>query len=166
MQPLVYHGQQSEIMIVACCDPRVDPALILQSDPGDLFVVRNVTNIVPPYEAKERYHGTSAALKFSICYLNVKHLIILGHSQCGGINALLNSENLEQNDFITRWVSLIKINSSMSYDANQFSKEALTNSYQNCPTFLWIKERIQQKSVYPFMVFLILNKRRSLLIFI
>lgn len=145
MQSLAYHGQQPEIMIVACCDSRVDPALILQCDPGDLFVVRNVANIVPPYEADESHHGTSAALEFGICYLNVKHLIILGHSQCGGINALLNSENLKQNDFITRWVSLIKTNSSMIQDANQFSKEALTHSYQNCLTFPWIKERIQQK---------------------
>lgn len=154
MQSLAYHGQQPEIMIVACCDSRVDPALILQCDPGDLFVVRNVANIVPPYEADESHHGTSAALEFGICYLNVKHLIILGHSQCGGINALLNSENLKQNDFITRWVSLIKTNSSMIQDANQFSKEALTHSYQNCLTFPWIKERIQQKKiVYPFMVF-------------
>ncbi|ACJ21025.1 carbonic anhydrase [Coxiella burnetii CbuK_Q154] len=141
------HGQQPEIMIVACCDSRVDPALILQCDPGDLFVVRNVANIVPPYEADESHHGTSAALEFGICYLNVKHLIILGHSQCGGINALLNSENLKQNDFITRWVSLIKTNSSMIQDANQFSKEALTHSYQNCLTFPWIKERIQQKKL-------------------
>ncbi|AAO89703.1 carbonic anhydrase [Coxiella burnetii] len=147
MQSLAYHGQQPEIMIVACCDSRVDPALILQCDPGDLFVVRNVANIVPPYEADESHHGTSAALEFGICYLNVKHLIILGHSQCGGINALLNSENLKQNDFITRWVSLIKTNSSMIQDANQFSKEALTHSYQNCLTFPWIKERIQQKKL-------------------
>ena len=79
------NGQNPEIMVVACCDSRVDPALILQCDPGDLFIVRNVANIVPPYEADERHHGTSAALEFGICYLKVKHLIILGHSQCSGI---------------------------------------------------------------------------------
>src|SRR3990167_3182742 len=103
MQHLAYHGQQPDIMIVACCDARVDPALILQCEPGDLFIVRNVANIIPPYEADAGHHGTSAALEFGLCYLNIKHLIILGHSQCGGVTALLNSDNIKQNDFIPRW---------------------------------------------------------------
>src|SRR3990167_777574 len=104
MQHLADHGQQPEVMIIACCDSRVDPALILQCEPGELFVVRNVANIVPPYEPDNGYHGTSAALEFGICYLQVKHLIILGHSQCGGIEALKNKSKLKQNDFITNWV--------------------------------------------------------------
>src|SRR5437660_12639651 len=100
MQFLSHYGQQPQIMVVACCDSRVDPALILQCDPGDLFVVRNVANIIPPYEKDEAHHGTSAALEFGICFLKVKHLILLGHSQCGGYQALLNSHENE-NDFIT-----------------------------------------------------------------
>lgn len=143
MQHLAYHGQKPEIMIIACCDSRVDPSLILQCEPGDLFIARNVANIVPPYESDEGHHGTSAALEFGICYLNVKHLIILGHSQCGGIEALLNSANLKQNDFITRWVSLININSS-TQDINTFAKQALFHSYQNCLTFPWIKDRVMK----------------------
>ncbi len=143
MQHLAYHGQQPEIMIVACCDSRVDPALILQCEPGDLFIVRNVANIVPPYEADENHHGTSAALEFGVCYLNVKHLIILGHSQCGGISALLNGESLKQNDFISRWVSLIESNNTHK-DEDSCARHALTISYENCLTFPWIKERVDQ----------------------
>jgi carbonic anhydrase len=146
MRHLSYHGQQPDTMIVACCDSRVDPSLILQCEPGDLFIVRNVANIIPPYEADEGHHGTSAALEFGVCHLNIKHLIILGHSQCGGIEALLNSANLKQNDFITPWVSLIDIPTSV-HDKDIFAKQALSHSYQNCLTFPWIKERIEQKTL-------------------
>lgn len=144
MQHLAVHGQNPEIMVVACCDSRVDPSLILQCDPGDLFIVRNVANIIPPYESDEGHHGTSAALEFGVCYLNVKHLIILGHSQCGGIEALLSKNELKQNDFITRWVSLIDTKSAKQ-DIDSFAKSALSHSYQNCLTFPWIKSRIDQK---------------------
>ena len=101
MQQLSYYGQRPEAMVVACCDSRVDPAVILQCDPGDLFVVRNVANIVPPYEKDEMHHGTSAALEFGVCYLNVNHLILLGHSQCGGVQALLDETQVGINDFIS-----------------------------------------------------------------
>ncbi len=143
MKHLAYEGQKPEIMVIACCDSRADPSLILQSDPGDLFIVRNVANIVPPYEADEGHHGTSAALEFGVCYLEVKHLIILGHSQCGGISALLNRENLNQNDFITRWMSLIDMSAS-SYETDSFTKHALAQSYKNCLTFPWIKKRVME----------------------
>lgn len=148
MQQLAYHGQKPEIMIVACCDSRVDPALILQCDPGDLFTVRNVANIVPLYEADEGHHGTSAALEFGICYLKVKHLIILGHSQCGGIQALIDDGNLKQNDFVARWVSLIKTATTITHNANELAKQALLHSYQNCLTFPWIKKAIAEKHLY------------------
>lgn len=146
MQHLSARGQHPEIMIVACCDSRVDPSLILQCDPGDLFVVRNVANIVPPYERDEKHHGTSAALEFGICYLNVKHLIILGHSQCGGINAFINGNQLKQNDFISNWVSLIETNEKTK-DITICAKHALTHSFENCLTFPWIKERVDTKKL-------------------
>ena len=147
MARLAHDGQQPKIMVIACCDSRVDPALILQCDPGDLFIVRNVANIVPPYSADEKHHGTSAALEFGICYLNIKHLIILGHSQCGGIAALLNGSSLGQNDFIARWVSLIKTDSPDTQDVSTFEKQALLHSYQNCLTFPWIKSRVEEKKL-------------------
>jgi carbonic anhydrase len=142
MDTLSFHGQQPEIMVVACCDSRVDPALILQCDPGDLFVVRNVANIVPPYEKDEAHHGTSAALEFGICFLEIKHLILLGHSQCGGIQALID-HRAHRNDFISNWVSLAKIKGPGTSDANVYAKAALNQSYSNCLTFPWIKKRLQ-----------------------
>ncbi len=143
MQRLADAGQQPEIMVIACCDARVDPALIFQCNPGDLFIVRNVANIVPPYEKDEGHHGTSAALEFGICYLHVKHLIILGHSQCGGIQALMNSDELKQNDFITPWVSLIKTEINDTKNPDEFAKKALDASYENCLTFPWIREKVE-----------------------
>lgn len=152
MQYLSDYGQQPKIMVVACCDSRVDPALILQCDPGDLFVVRNVANIVPPYEKDKVHHGTSAALEFGICYLEVKHLILLGHSQCGGISALLNSVNdttkSSQDDFITNWVSIIKHDDSIvTHDTDACAKHALNDSYSNCLSFPWIRSRLLHKQL-------------------
>jgi len=166
MRYLSNYGQQPQIMVVACCDSRVDPALILQCDPGDLFVVRNVANIVPPYEKDDAHHGTSAALEFGVRVLKVKHLILLGHSQCGGILALLQNYNLTrasensvtavkdndksraslmEDDFITSWVSLIKTQ-TLPHDSDDCAKLALHQSYHNCMTFPWIKDEvIQQK---------------------
>ena len=142
MESLSLNGQKPEIMVVACCDSRVDPALILQCDPGDLFIVRNVANIVPPYEKDEAHHGTSAALEFATCFLNVKHLILLGHSQCGGIQALLDNDTLQQNDFITNWVSVIKTDDSHKHSADDCAKLALQESYKNCMTFPWIADKV------------------------
>src|SRR5271168_3131398 len=121
MQYLSNFGQKPQTMVVSCCDSRVDPALILQCDPGDLFVVRNVANIIPPYEKDEAHHGTSAALEFGICFLNVKHLILLGHSQCGGIQVLMEKDPENPNDFISNWVSLIK-SPSHPHDADDYAK--------------------------------------------
>lgn len=147
MRHLADVGQTPKIMVVACCDSRVDPAVILQCGPGDLFVTRNVANIIPPYEKDAGHHGTSAALEFGICYLNVAHLVILGHSQCGGINALLGGEKLKHDDFISNWVSLITVQKSDPKDADHFAKSALIQSYQHCLTFPWIKEKVDQKKL-------------------
>lgn len=153
MQFLSNYGQQPQVMVVSCCDSRVDPALILQCDPGDLFVVRNVANIIPPYEKDEAHHGTSAALEFGICFLNVKHLIILGHSQCGGIQALLNCHASNKNDFINNWVSIIKTQDFPQQNSDDYAKLALHQSYQNCLTFPWINEKIAQKKLNIYLWF-------------
>jgi len=150
MQHLSTVGQKPKIMVVSCCDSRVDPALMLQCDPGDLFVVRNVANIVPPYETDDSHHGTSAALEFAICHLKVKHLIILGHSQCGGIQALLDNvkhSSPAQDDFISNWVSIINTKSFDINDIDACTQNALTQSYDNCLTFPWIKEALAQKNL-------------------
>lgn len=142
MQYLSHYGQQPKIMVVACCDSRVDPAVILQCDPGDLFVVRNVANIVPPYEKDDAHHGTSAALEFGIRFLDVKHLVLLGHSQCGGIQALLSRDNNNQDDFITNWVSLLDTTHPHTQDCDAYAKLALHHSYENCMAFPWIASKV------------------------
>ena len=152
MQYLSKYGQKPQAMVVSCCDSRVDPALILQCDPGDLFVVRNVANIVPPYEIDAAHHGTSAALEFGICFLKVEHLILLGHSQCGGIQALLDSTNKlkskkKEDDFITSWVSLIKTDHDIGVSVDECAKLALDQSYQNCLTFPWLKEKVMKRQL-------------------
>lgn len=147
MRVLSQEGQRPAIMMVACCDSRVDPAVILQCDPGELFVVRNVANIVPPYQPDGGYHGTSAALEFGIRFLNVEHLILLGHSQCGGIQALLNEKNMPQNDFISPWVSILDIEAHREHDVDACAKDSLSQSYHNCLGFPWIQERVQKNEL-------------------
>lgn len=105
---LTRQGQAPMAMIVACCDARVDPAIVMDCDPGDLFVVRNVANLVPPCEEGRGYHGTSAALEFAVRVLKVEHVIVMGHARCGGIRALLGDIRFEDGSgkFITPWMSI------------------------------------------------------------
>ena len=147
MRYLSSYGQQPKIMIVACCDSRVDPALILQCDPGDLFVVRNVANIVPPYEKDDAHHGTSAALEFGVCILNVEHLILLGHSQCGGIQALIDNQAVNKNDFVSNWVSVIDTHQADLKNSDDYAKCALNQSYQHCLSFPWIQAKIADEKL-------------------
>ena len=143
MNNLALNGQNPEIMIVACSDSRVDPAILFQCDPGDIFSVRNVANIIPPYENDSHYHGTSAALEFGVCYLKVKHIIILGHSSCGGVEARVKN-SVQQTDFINHWVEQIDICSSIpNTDVNAHAKKSIITSYNNCMTFPWINEKVK-----------------------
>lgn len=101
-------GQSPEVMVIGCCDSRVSPEVIFDAEPGELFVVRNVANIVPPYAPDGAAHGVSAALEFGVQVLRVKHIVVLGHAQCGGIRALaLDSAPLSPGDFIGKWMSLL-----------------------------------------------------------
>ncbi|SES43936.1 carbonic anhydrase [Rhizobium sp. NFR03] len=103
-------GQQPKTLIVACCDSRAAPETIFDSGPGELFVVRNVANMVPPYEPDGQYHSTSAALEFAVQSLRVKDIVVMGHGRCGGIKAVLDSsaEPLSPGDFIGKWMNLLK----------------------------------------------------------
>ncbi|CAN0364093.1 unnamed protein product [Phaeothamnion confervicola] len=98
-------GQTPQVMMIACADSRVDPATIFSAGPGELFVVRNVANLVPPYEQNGGYHGTSAAIEFAVEHLKVKDIVIMGHGQCGGITASLSARPVGQ--FIAPWVDMI-----------------------------------------------------------
>lgn len=150
MQQLMHADQQPKIMIISCCDSRVDPAIIFECDPGDLFTVRNIASIVPPYEKDQAHHGTSAALEFGIKFLNVNHLILLGHSNCGGIRALLNT-NFEENDFISGWLNISKNAltkcQETSCSLEECIKLSLEQSHINCLSFPWIKERIEKNEL-------------------
>ncbi len=102
-------GQRPEVMIIGCVDSRVSPEVIFDAAPGELLVVRNVANIVPPYEPDRlSQHGTSAALEFGVQALRVRHIVVLGHAHCGGIRAFADEqEPLSPSDFIGRWMAQI-----------------------------------------------------------
>jgi carbonic anhydrase len=100
--------QTPEVMVIGCCDSRVSPEVIFDASPGELFVVRNVANLVPPYETQGEFHGTSAALEFAVQALRVKHIVVLGHARCGGIRAFADdAAPLSPGDFIGKWMGLL-----------------------------------------------------------
>ena len=106
---LARNGQTPETMVIACCDSRAAPETIFDAGPGELFVMRNVANLVPPYEPDGRHHSTSAALEFAVQSLKVKHIVVLGHGRCGGIRAALDpaAAPLSPGDFIGKWMGLV-----------------------------------------------------------
>src|SRR6187402_1186120 len=106
---LAREGQSPETMVIACCDSRSAPETIFDAGPGELFVVRNVANLVPPYAPDGEFHSTSAALEFGVLSLKVKHIVVMGHGRCGGIRAALDTTALplSPGDFIGKWMSLI-----------------------------------------------------------
>jgi carbonic anhydrase len=108
-ETLATYGQNPEIMVVSCCDSRVEPEVIFAAMPGELFVVRNVANLVPPYETSGKYHGVSAALEFAVLNLRVKHIVVMGHSGCGGVRAALEHDAARQTEaaFISNWMSML-----------------------------------------------------------
>ncbi len=107
-ETLAQQGQSPEVMVIGCCDSRVSPEVIFDASPGEIFVARNVANLVPPYETGGEYHGTSAALEFAVQALKVKHIVVLGHARCGGIRAFAEqAAPLSSGDFIGNWMSLI-----------------------------------------------------------
>src|ERR1700761_3819798 len=90
-------GQSPKALVVACSDSRVDPAILFDAAPGEIFSIRNVANLVPPYGPDSKYHGTSAALEFAVLVLEVDNIVVLGHAQCGGVHALLHEEETRRN---------------------------------------------------------------------
>src|SRR5262249_15452429 len=107
-EELAASGQRPEAMIIGCCDSRVSPEVIFDAHPGELFVVRNVANLVPPYSPSGLTHGVSAALEFAVLVLKVKYILVMGHSRCGGIRAFVeHRDRPDPGDFIDNWMSLI-----------------------------------------------------------
>lgn len=153
---LVQEGQTPKILVVACCDSRVDPALVLDCEPGDLFVIRNVANLVPPAESRSGgRHGTSAALEYGVTALGVEHIIVLGHAHCGGIRALMNDRRSGDADsYIDSWMRLAEearadterrlVDASSEERERAIEQRAILASLDNLRTFSWIRERVEQ----------------------
>lgn len=148
-------GQNPRALLIGCSDSRVDPAILTRCAPGDLFVVRNVANLVPPCEHDASYHGVSAALEYAVCHLQVEHIIVMGHSQCGGIRALMEGSLLQKKDsFIGKWVSLgIKAKErvlsrlpgkSFELQVKACERTAILLSLENLMTFPWLQARVEQ----------------------
>jgi carbonic anhydrase len=145
-EALAAHGQRPRAMVVACSDSRVDPQMIFDAAPGELFVIRNVANLVPPYRPDAAYHGTSAALEFGIRALGIPDVIVIGHALCGGIRALLEGAPEETPDFVKAWVSIAEPArrrvSHMPESSRQeaCAHEAVRLSMENLRTFPWIRD--------------------------
>jgi carbonic anhydrase len=154
---LAESGQSPEIMVIGCCDSRVSPEVIFDARPGELFVVRNVANLVPPYETDGKYHGVSAALEFGVGVLKVKHIVILGHAHCGGIRAYAeDAEPISPGDFIGRWMSLMapaaeKVGARGSMSRAEYlermEKASIVNTLDNLITFPRLSKLIERGAV-------------------
>lgn len=145
---LVEKGQKPDVMVIACSDSRVNPSIIAKAEPGELFIVRNVANLVPPYEPDSHYHGTSAAIEFAVRDLNVEHIIVLGHSHCGGIRCLCEGhEDAKNREFIDGWMSIVEQarDDSLKGEAQRrnVEREAVKVSLDNLLTFPWVKRRVE-----------------------
>ncbi len=156
-QPELYkslfeEGQFPKFLVISCCDSRVHPAQVLDTAPGDIFVVRNVANLVPVNEVDGKSHGTSAAMEFAVKHLGVGHIMIMGHSQCGGIKSLMEGDHSDKDyGFIDPWMKnaksardrILKEHSDKDFSeqCSLCEKESICVSIDNLMTFPWIKER-------------------------
>jgi carbonic anhydrase len=147
-EALAEKGQRPHTLIVACSDSRADPALIFDTAPGQLFVVRNVANLVPPYEPDGHLHGVSAALEFAVKALNVSRIMVMGHAHCGGVHAMIHGAPADCQDFVAPWVAqgsaaVRRVREECSpEDLMQGAEEAIIRlSLDNLRTFPWIAER-------------------------
>ncbi|MCA0050252.1 carbonic anhydrase [Mesorhizobium sp. B283B1A] len=144
-------GQRPHTLVVACCDSRAAPETIFDCGPGELFVVRNIANVIPPYEPDDHYHATSAALEYAIQVLQISNIVVMGHGRCGGIQAALCKcrESIGREDFVGKWISLldagaeqIRGNLLMTEVERQTALErvSIRNSISNLRTFPYVDE--------------------------
>jgi carbonic anhydrase len=145
-------GQEPPVMVISCCDSRVDPATIFDTVPGQAFILRNVANLVPPYEQGGGLHGASAAIEFATLGLEVRHIVVLGHGACGGVAAALSGTDLGApgESFIDRWVAILNeardrvVASGCDDCQHALELEAVKVSLANLRTFPWVREREEQ----------------------
>ena len=147
---LAERGQKPEVLVIACCDSRAAPETVFNCGPGELFVVRNVANLVPPYHPDGEFHATSAALEFAVQALKVRHIVVMGHGRCGGVQAALDpaDEPLSPGDFIGKWMSMLaplaeqmQESTALTSSERQTALERISvrNSIANLRTFPCIK---------------------------
>jgi carbonic anhydrase len=147
-------GQSPKVMVMACADSRTDPAMVFDAHPGEIFVVRNIAALAPPYETTTGLHGTSAALEFGVTQLEVEEILVLGHGSCGGCNAALTGAFDDappgEGRFIADWVSMLhpvrdevrSHHATIDSDAvREMEWQAVKLSLANLRTFPWIAER-------------------------
>jgi carbonic anhydrase len=142
--------QSPKAMVISCCDSRVDPGLIFNAAPGEIFTLRNVANLVPPFSPDGNYHGTSAAIEFAVCSLEVEHIIVLGHARCGGIRALLGAH---EGDFIGPWMRMAEpardtALARVGGDDKELLQrvcehETVKISLANLAAFPWVRDRVE-----------------------
>ncbi len=154
---LAKKGQKPSVMIIACCDSRAAPETVFDAGPGEVFVVRNVANLVPPYAPDGKHHSTSAALEFGVLHLGVQHIVIMGHGRCGGISAVVNKSGpLTSGDFIGQWLTLIRdleqfVECDDGHSAHQHETKVeranVEHSLANLRTFPWVRDRVQRNEL-------------------
>jgi len=149
-EELAAKGQKPDYLVIACSDSRADPATIFDAAPGELFVVRNVAGIVPPYETDSGYHGTSAALAFAVVTLGVKQILVLGHAQCGGIAAAIDGRLTEGVPFLGNWIALlepVRAHSAHVHDPAArhvaMERDCVKLSLDNLMSFPFVAERVK-----------------------
>jgi carbonic anhydrase len=150
-------GQSPEVLVIGCADSRVSPEVIFDARPGELFVVRNVANIVPPYQPDGHAHGVSAALEFGVIALKIKHIVVLGHARCGGVKAFAEkAAPLSPGDFIGNWMRLMapavekagpQQNMLWPDYLTRLEQANITNSLDNLKTFPRLRELIERGEV-------------------
>ena len=155
-------GQTPRTLVIACSDSRVDPSRIFNARPGELFIVRNVANLVPPFEEHGDYHGTSAAIEFAVTSLHVERILVLGHARCGGINAFLSRANTTAppRSFVEKWISLLEpayaaavLNGAPIEPAARerwMEQVAIMQSLRNLTTFPFVRDATQNGSLELF----------------
>lgn len=150
-------GQSPAVMLIGCSDSRVSPEVIFDAGPGELFIVRNVANLVPVYEPDGGAHGVSAALEYAVTVLRIKHIVVMGHAQCGGIRAFIDKiEPLSPGDFIGRWMQMFikpgevveqRDRESMQDFVTRIEKAAVFRSLENLMTFPFVRNAVERREI-------------------
>ncbi len=148
-EALATWGQRPHTLVIACSDSRVDPQTVFGAVPGELFVVRNVAGLVPPYTPDAGYHGTSAALEYGVRVLKVERVVALGHARCGGVQAMIEGAPAEAQDFVAPWVEIARpaLATKPPPDvpaADYYEVEVVRLSLANLLTFPWINEAVRK----------------------